>query len=103
MSVKFTQLKDRKFLNDICQPWLHSYTKNVQLGKLYITSETVLNKEGKQKERGRFRVNIEEKKTTVPSAQVPMPANIKGSLPVMQNPTTGGTGNRLVQKTADAA
>src|SRR5687767_2570550 len=78
MSVKFTQLKDRKFLNDVCQPWLHSYTKNVHLGKLYITSETVLNKEGQQEERGRLKVAIDDKKTTVPFAQVPMPANIKG-------------------------
>jgi hypothetical protein len=58
--------------------YMDSYTKNVQLGKLYITSETVLNKEGQQEERGRLRVNIEDKKTTVPFAQVPMPANIKG-------------------------
>jgi hypothetical protein len=92
MAAKFGLFGDRAF-SQICQFWLHEYTRNVQLGNFCINSEHVFNKEAVA-EQGSFltiwhykkepngtaeflrNIDIYRVPVRVPYAEVPLPANI---------------------------
>jgi hypothetical protein len=78
LAAKVNQLGDRTFCG-ICQTWLHKYTKNVQLGDLYIKQDIVFNKDGKAEQNGVLKVyDNEGRKVRVPFADVEMPENVTG-------------------------
>jgi hypothetical protein len=80
LAAKINQLGDRTFV-EICQHWLHKYSKDVQLGELWINYEIMFNNfDGELGKIPRLMVSIEDEpyKVKVPFAQVPMPANITG-------------------------
>jgi len=66
LALKFNEVKDREFSN-VWQKWLHEWTKNVCLEKLWIDGDwnTKL-----------ARLLNREQKDEVPFAEVEMPANI---------------------------